>query len=183
MDKINLINKAKTNDPEAVELLFNQYKPIVLKLSQKYYLKDFDQDDWLQEGRIICHLSALDFCPSKGVSFGAYFKVNFERAVIGLVRRQEALKRRSIRYAESLESPLHVAYVRESIHSLIGVDYIFVRDSLSDFGSRLSDLERNVFTAYLDGCEKEEISQKLSLEMSQVVGALSRARIKLKEEI
>ena len=33
--------------------MFFKYRPIVEIMYKKYYLKDYDLDDWMQEGRIV----------------------------------------------------------------------------------------------------------------------------------
>ena len=38
---------------ETFESYFEKVKPIVLKLRRHYFIKLWDYDDWLQEGRVV----------------------------------------------------------------------------------------------------------------------------------
>ncbi|MGO2082194.1 sigma-70 family RNA polymerase sigma factor [Vagococcus sp.] len=184
MENKDLIEKAKTGDPEAMELLFKKYQPIVLKMKKTFFVRDLELDDWLQEGRIICHKSLQNYHLDQGVTFGKFFKINFERHIIGLIRKQEALKRRSYRYAESLEGQGELTLnVREDRSSMISLDYVLIRDSMQDFGEQLSQTEKDVFSDYARGKSETEIATTYQLARKQVVGALARARQKLKRQL
>ena len=41
------------NDMKHFEYYYEKVKPIVLKLRRTYFVKLWDYDDWLQEGRIV----------------------------------------------------------------------------------------------------------------------------------
>jgi len=49
---VNLIKKAKSNDQNAMEELFQFFKPKVIAISREYFLVGADFDDLLQEGMI-----------------------------------------------------------------------------------------------------------------------------------
>jgi len=44
------IQQALAGDQEQFQALYGQYQPVIYKCMKKYYLKDYDTEDWLQEG-------------------------------------------------------------------------------------------------------------------------------------
>ncbi len=50
-EELSLIREA-VNDSEAFRKLFEQYRPLVLKVLKPYNLREFSYEDWLQEARI-----------------------------------------------------------------------------------------------------------------------------------
>nr|WP_159565088.1 hypothetical protein [Streptococcus halichoeri] len=79
-----------------VEKLFEEVKPIILKSRRKYYIQLWDQEDWLQEGRIILY-QLLASHPTLYEDRGrllVYFKTKFNNYVKDVIRGQESLKRR-----------------------------------------------------------------------------------------
>ena len=66
---------------EVFERLFYDYRPVIYKVMGRYYLRDFDSDDWLQEGRISFFYSLCSYEEGRGVSFGTFFKNNFENKI------------------------------------------------------------------------------------------------------
>ena len=60
---------------------FRKYQPVVEILHKKYFLRDYDFDDWLQEGRIIIDkcIKANDL--DKGIKSGVLCKSSFENSM------------------------------------------------------------------------------------------------------
>ncbi|MGC4431609.1 sigma-70 family RNA polymerase sigma factor, partial [Streptococcus suis] len=61
------------------ESLFISVKPIVFKLQRTYYIKLWDRDDWLQEGRVILYRLLQDNpnLVDDQLTFYRYFKTKF----------------------------------------------------------------------------------------------------------
>lgn len=100
----NLILEAKTGNSEAFKKLFNQYKPVVFALQQKYFLRDLDSEDWLQEGRIIFFQVLQRYEAERGATLGKFFKLAFCNHILSLLRKQNAMKRRTALLSSSLEA-------------------------------------------------------------------------------
>lgn len=78
------------------ESLFISVKPIVFKLQRTYYIKLWDRDDWLQEGRVILYRLLQDNPNLVDVqlTFYRYFKTKFSSHLKDVIRKQESQKRR-----------------------------------------------------------------------------------------
>ncbi|MGX7030526.1 sigma-70 family RNA polymerase sigma factor [Vagococcus zengguangii] len=179
-----LIVAAKNGDIDAFETLFEKYRPIVYKLFKAYYIQGYDFDDWLQEGQIVCFHSLNAYDSTKGFSFGVFFKMNFKRHVISIIRHQNALKRRLDVSSVSLEATLSEkgehCLIQEHNYRISSLDYVHIRESLKDFIELLSRFERAVFKLYVEGLSTKEIAASLSCPISRVNNALDRIKKKLK---
>lgn len=74
MNEYELINQAKEGCEDAFESIFKKYVPVVLRQKRRYYLRYYELDDWLQEGRIVCHQSIANFDAAQNVTFGLFLK-------------------------------------------------------------------------------------------------------------
>ncbi|MDV2577344.1 hypothetical protein RYX41_15060 [Lactiplantibacillus plantarum] len=58
MNEQQLIHLAADGDDASINALAQQYVPVVWRLRRQYYVRNFDEDDWLQEGRIAVYRAA-----------------------------------------------------------------------------------------------------------------------------
>lgn len=186
MDKIDY-GLAREGDSEAFKRLFKQYQPVVFKMQKKYFVKDLERDDWSQEGQIIFFQSLQGYDCSKGVTFGCFFKINFERHIVSLLRKQGALKRKTALVSVSFEKQLQNKGERilywEKISGYSFTQSIVIQDLLSDFSEGLSQFENNVFRLYLKGNDCLGISRLFNCRESRVQNALERIKQKFKQTI
>lgn len=90
-------------DDDAFEKLFMQYLPIIYSMQARYLIRDFEYDDWLQEGRIALNDALHSYRRGRGTTFGLYYKMIFENRIRSLLRRQQAKKRLAQQQAVSIE--------------------------------------------------------------------------------
>ena len=81
---------------ETFESYFEKVKPIVLKLRRHYFIKLWDYDDWLQEGRVVLFrlLQEKPGLLQDELSLYRYFKTKFSNYIKDVIRHQESLKRK-----------------------------------------------------------------------------------------
>lgn len=81
---------------ETFESYFEKVKPIVLKLRRHYFIKLWDYDDWLQEGRVVLFrlLQENPGLLQDELSLYRYFKTKFSNYIKEVIRHQESLKRK-----------------------------------------------------------------------------------------
>lgn len=179
--------RAKAGEGKSFRLLYQQYQPVVFKMQKTYYLRELDQDDWYQEGQIIFHLSLQKYQAEKGLTFGCFFKMNLERHVVSLLRKQGALKRRSMMLSVSLEGELEAKgeyfLCQGKEQECEFSKKLILQDHLKDFGSHLSRFERQVFAAYLVGYSDSDISEQLQCSTGKIKNAMERIKRKFKQAI
>lgn len=81
----------------------------------------------------------------------AYFlKINFERWVISAIRFQEAQKRKINQVTDSLDYQIELKGeglngFQEDLKAETSLEYVFIRETLENFSTCLSDFERDVY--------------------------------------
>lgn len=179
---MSLLEEARAGGEEAFRKLFIQYRPIVYKLQGRYFLRDFDGDDWLQEGLIVFSESLSKYDGTLGVTFGAYFKRNFENCIKSHLRKQAAYKRKSMTDSVPFESSL----AEECGELQFGLgqqepaadEQLIVAEAVAELPDQLSDFEAQVFAAHVLGWEYDEIAESVDQTSTKVKLAYERARRK-----
>lgn len=175
------------NEEHQFDTLYRQYYPVIYKMQKKYYLRDFDQEDWLQEGRIIFYRSLERFDATHNVSIGRFFKSNFENHIRSLLRKQCAMKRTIDTTAISLDQK--VENIGESFFDFIdsentnALDQLIVQEKLLELSTLLSPLERATFGEYLEGNNLKTIAQQKKIKEPTVRSAYDRVKKKVKQLI
>lgn len=156
-------------------------------MQKKYFIKDLERDDWSQEGQIVFYQSLKRFDASKGLTLGCFFKINLERHVVSLLRKQGAQKRRASLQSVSWEEQLTnigegaIFSKRDRVYSF--THSIMLKELFGYFLSDLSAFEFRAFKLYLSKCDISEIGQLLRCEERKVQSAIERAKRKLKQVI
>lgn len=184
---MNRFEEIVQGDFEAFDRLYRQYHPVVFKMQTKYYLKGFDQEDWLQEGRIVFFRSLEKFKEGHKVTVGNFFKLNFENHVRSLVRKQCAFKRKGDMTAVSLDQKIDTQgetfFDGIQIEEAQALDYLIIREKLEEFPKILSSFERVTFEEYIDGKELVEIAETHDVQLVKVRSAYDRAKKKIRSLI
>ncbi|MFD2307509.1 sigma-70 family RNA polymerase sigma factor [Enterococcus termitis] len=174
-------------DGAAFDRLYRNYHPIVYNFRKKYYLKDFDKEDWLQEGRIIFYRSLEKYEETYSVSIGKFFKSNFENHVRSLIRKQCAFKRTIDVQSVSLDQKMEIK--GEAFFDYIGIEeadvleQMIIREKLEELPYVLSPFERTTFQEFMNGKELKEIAKATASREITVRSAYDRAKKKLKSII
>lgn len=181
MNKYEVVLKG---DPLAFDRLYRKYHPVVYKFQKKYYLKDFDREDWLQEGRIIFHRSLEKYEEVHNVSIGKFFRSNFENHIRSLIRKQCALKRtidtQSISLDQKIENQGEAFFDYIGTEDGDALEQMIIREKLEQLPIVLSPFERTTFEEYMSGKELEEIAKATDSREVTVRSAYDRAKKKLK---
>ncbi|ALS36490.1 RNA polymerase sporulation-specific sigma factor [Enterococcus rotai] len=181
---MNKYNDILKGDTAGFDRLYRKYHPVVYKFRKKYYLKDFDREDWLQEGRIIFYRSLEKYEEAHNVSIGKFFKSNFENHVRSLIRKQCALKRTIDTQSVSLDQKIE--HQGESFFDYIEteepdvLEQMIIREKLEQLPTALSPFERITFEEYINGKELDEIAKDTDSREVTVRSAYDRAKKKLK---
>ncbi|MGY3765697.1 hypothetical protein ACWOAH_03975 [Vagococcus vulneris] len=184
------INEIQEGNDEHFENVFLMYEPLVYNIKHKFILQNFDLDDYSQESRFVCYQAILGYDCKKPVTFGLYYKIMLERHFISLLRRQEAKKRLSNKFIDSIDDiggSKGKVNVLDDLQAARGSDianwenYIYIRENILTIWEKLSELEYQVFLLYLSGLDLDEIAIKLAVDLSVTRNAFSRSKKKFKE--
>ncbi|MBO1307768.1 sigma-70 family RNA polymerase sigma factor [Enterococcus sp. 669A] len=178
-----LLEKAKSGDECSFKILFEEYQGVVFTIKKKYFIRIFDTDDWLQEGRIALNDAIMSYEQNQKVSFGLYFKIIFEHRIQGQLRKQEAKKRK----VEKNIIPIDTVGLDSVSSTLFYHEYVdealIMHETLENLEAQLSPFEAQVFMKYMKSVEISDIAKGLGRSPSSVSRSLSRAKRKIKNEL
>ena len=69
-----LLRAARNGDEEAFAALYQKYFPLLLRLKNTYYLRNYVSEDWEQEARIALYQALRTYEKSKGVALEVIIK-------------------------------------------------------------------------------------------------------------
>lgn len=139
-----LMLAARNGNDDALEDLYNQYRPLIYALRKKYYLRDLDEQDWLQEGFIVFYDCIRCFEKQHGASLGSFFKRAFENRIRSLIRREFAYKRQSNIGAVSFEQTIADGFENLCEYTKFSQDplqQLLVEETFKESKKKLSNLE------------------------------------------
>lgn len=180
MNEQQLIALAAQGDDYSILKLADQYLPVVLKLRRQYFIRNFDEDDWLQEARIAIHRAAKQYDPQQPCSFGAFYRLLLSNQVIDLIRKTRAKKRQPEQELLSLDASEMAGLSEVLVTTVSATDIVFVHERLNEFSAVCSHFEGQVFSALLGGMTPKSIAQMLQVELAPVTNATDRCRRKLR---
>lgn len=168
------------NFDDEFEAIFSKYLPVVYKMQSRYLIRDYDFDDWLQEGRIALYDALKSYQEGRGTTFGLYYKMVFENRVRSLLRRQQAKKRLAQHQAVSIEKVGHDSFSEQFQYHEQIEENMYICELLSNDNLGLSTLETLSLHYYLQGREPEDIADCLDESEKAIRNAINRSKNKLK---
>jgi RNA polymerase sporulation-specific sigma factor len=183
MEEQQLIGLAAQGDNQSIRVLTEQYLPVMLKLRQNYFIKNYDHDDWVQEARLMVYHAALTYDHAQTHSFGAFYRLLLNHRIVDLIRRSCASKRQPNQ--DILSLALETEEITEALLVTNGaaVDIVHVRQVLADFVHYCSPFEADVFAAMLLGKAPVKIAAELQVDLERVINAIDRCRRKLRQQL
>lgn len=189
-----IVEFARIGDRSAEEHLINKYKNFVRAKARSYFLIGADREDIIQEGMIGLYKAIRDFKSDKLASFRAFAELCITRQMITAIKTATRQKHIPLNSYVSLNKPI---YDEESDRTLLDVlsgnkitdpeELVISREEFIDIevkmGEFLSDLEREVLNAYLDGKSYQEIAMELNRHVKSIDNALQRVKRKLERYI
>lgn len=189
---VNLIKKAKSNDQNAMEELFQFFKPKVIAISREYFLVGADFDDLLQEGMIGLYKAINVYDEQKNANFSAFASFIIHRQL------QNAVKNANRKKNNPLNSYLPIKYYDgttssddDQVLKLVIVDdnsnieqnYIDQELSLimmSKVQSVLSEMQFAVLEKFLKGETYSKIAEDLNITVKNVDNTIQAIKKKLR---
>ncbi|AUB53891.1 sigma-70 family RNA polymerase sigma factor [Enterococcus mundtii] len=182
-----LLCAARNGDEEAFSMLYQKYFPLLLRLKNIYYLRNYVSEDWEQEARIALYQALKTYENNKGVSFGSYYKSIISNQIYSLLRKQNALKRRdqkneiSIEQKIATEGPDFLAEI--TIQEPVAMQQLLLKEAFEDSDIKFSTKEAKIFQHYMQGNDFSEMERELSMDLKQIKSAYGRVKYKIKKHL
>ena len=189
MDDEEVVALAQKGDGDALVFLLNKYKNFVRSKARSYFLIGADHEDIVQEGMIGLYKSIRDFQPTRLASFRSFAELCVKRQIITAIKAATRQKHVPLNSYVSLNKPL---YDEESDRTLLDViegrvtnpeDLYISKEDLKNIQAQmdqlLSDLEKQVLEAFMDGKSYQEIAEMLGRHVKSIDNALQRIKRKM----
>ena len=176
--ELELIEKIKLQDSEALKQLCNIYQPLIRSISNNYFFRIYDYQDWQQEAMIVCYSCAQSFSRERG-SFAGYFRRRLTNHIISLIRKHWSLKSKINNSAASWEyiSEFGVGEIECGISELI----VPLGDLYTEIVEKLSNLELAALMIVLGQADEERVIMNLNIDKKVMQRAKSRMMNKFRD--
>jgi len=189
-----LVLRAQQGNNDALERLLYIYRGFVRYVCQKYYLKDGDQQDLLQEATIglLEAIKAYDY--STKVKFRNFAFICIKRELDSVVSRSNRKKRQILNNAIPIYAYVEEENTRYGSEYYSGENYmkcekdtpeaaLIAREGLQELMSflqkELTKLEQKVLFLRIEGRSYREITSILEIQTKAVDNAIQRIRRKV----
>ena len=169
LDEYELIILAKSNNEEALDLLFLKYSNFIYLIINNYKVKKIYLEDFYQEGLCVLYEAILKYDDSFSNSFLYFFSILLKRRFAYLISELYRYKGCIIKSCNKLEEDT-CEYVPK-----ININYEAIYKIFD------TDLERLIFKAiYIEEYSINEIALKYEYNPKQIYNAIYRIKEKLK---
>jgi len=185
---LELIKQVKKGEEAAFEHLFHRYEPLIAKISQSYYVRGYESEDFYQIGALAFYLAVLNFEEQENSTFYSYALSCVRNKIISQFRKQ-VLK---VEYATEHEdlamvmesSDMDTVEKSEILGQEKGCTIQAYRATLSKLlleDTFFTPLQLKCLEGFIEGLSYLEIAEKHGIELKQVDNALMRIRLKVKK--
>lgn len=186
-----LILLAHERDEDAINMLYDKYKPLINKKCSNYfkYVKDkgIDYNDLTQECLIGFEESIRNYNANVDTLFYTFTSMCMDRQIISLIKGVNRDKNRFLNEAISIESCLEedsslLDRIEDNSYNpeldVLGeAEYQELYDKIIN---ELTSFEECVFNLRLQGFDYDEISNILDKEIKSIYNAIGRIKDKIK---
>lgn len=188
-----LIEVYRNNNPQAIELLVQRYKPFVRTKIKSNFFIGADKEDLIQEGMIGLFKAICDYNPSKDASFKSFATICITRQISTAFKTATRQKHIPLNTSISLNSPIGsdgeenmtlMDTLKENENKnpeMMMIDREEVEMLRKRMKQSLSHLEWKVLSLYSQGKSYHEIAKEMNKSSKSIDNALQRIKKKLSE--
>ena len=182
-----LVHLAQMGNEDAVNMLYQKYKPLIIKKSENYILKathhGIDISDIIQEAFIGFDQAIKNFSQDKEANFYTFSMICVEREIINYIRRLKKGNANTLNEAVTIDENME-----RVISDGTNIEEMFV-DHDSDVSltkivrEQLTDFERQVLDLKLKDYTFEEIAKELNKDMKSIYNTFQRIKTKFRKNM
>ena len=112
-----------------------------------YFLEYVEFEDLMQEARLVMLDSVERYDSEKGMRFSGYYRLVLQHHIYGIIRKENAYRRKSDRRAVSFDQLLETSHsVQMKFVDFQTPEYLLtLKESYEDYGALLSSFEKEVY--------------------------------------
>ena len=182
-----LVSLAKEGNEDAINIIYQKYKPIIVKKSQNMIFRanhhGIEISDIMQEGYIGLEEAIMNFNENDNASFYTFAMLCINRQIINYLRKTTGGRDKILNDAVAIDE-----YVEKNMKDDYDTEFSFVykeyeKDINSEIEKQLTDFEFKVFKMKMDGYSFEEIANNLSRDLKSIYNTFQRIKVKVKKII
>ncbi|NLW24042.1 MAG: sigma-70 family RNA polymerase sigma factor [Clostridia bacterium] len=193
-----LVAASQKGDRLALEFLIKSYQGLLNYVCEKYFLKDGDKEDLLQEATIGLIEAVYAFSMDSGKKFKNFAILCITRELDSCIKRSNRKKHQILNdaipiysFAECEAERSYKGYTsfmeKVLIDNAPSPESIYlekekVNELLTKINDTLTDLEKKVLNLRISGHSYNEITVKLNLQNKSVDNAIQRIRKKMSRD-
>ena len=179
-----LVSLIRENNEEAREILYNKYKPIIVKKStdQIYKLGSYGMEinDLIQEGYIGLDNAINCFNEKENTSFYTFALLCIDRQIITCIKKNTNNKAMVLNDAINLDDGKEYLFRDNTDIEGSFINKEDAKEFINLICDSLSDIEKKVFSLKLEGYDIGEIANLLNEDTKVIDNTLHRIKYKIK---
>ncbi len=177
-----LVSSYQSGNVAVVNFICEKYKPLVLKLSKKYFLIGGENEDLIQEGMIGLFSAIGDYDISSEVTFFHFASMCIDRQMIKAIEASNRKKHSPLNAYVSLYDEDGSKMEEPAFSTDDPAELIIEAEENSDLIARLkkalSPMEQQVFDLYMQDLDYKEIALRLDKSEKSIDNTLTRIKQK-----
>lgn len=179
-----LVSLIRENNEEAREILYNKYKPIIVKKStdQIYKLGSYGMEinDLIQEGYIGLDNAINCFNEKENTSFYTFALLCIDRQIITYIKKNTNNKAMVLNDAINLDDGKEYLFRDNTDIEGSFINKEDAKEFINLICDSLSDIEKKVFSLKLEGYDIGEIANLLNKDTKVIYNTIHRIKYKIK---
>lgn len=177
-----LVKKYQGGDQAVLNFICEKYKPLVLKISKKYFLVGGENEDLIQEGMIGLFGAIGDYDTTSEVTFFQFAQMCINRQMIKAIEASNRKKHSplngyiSLSMEERDDTSESLALSDDPAELIIEAEENL--DLIDQLKKKLSKMEKQVFDLYMQDFDYREIAEQLGKSEKSIDNTLTRIKAK-----
>lgn len=180
-DDIQLIERIRKGDVNAVEELMEKYKALVNKLSRVFFVKGEDIEDIAQEGMIALYNAVLTYDAASNIAFSTYATSCIRNRIMDCSRHSKRNKNKPLTDSVPI-SVLDDRKIAEQSPEDIAIRAEDDRRLRAIIEKGLTATEKQILDKYYEGMSYREIADEIGKNTKYVDNVLQKIKRKLKKD-
>ena len=180
-----LVALAKEGNEDATNILYQKYKPIIVKKSENMIVRashhGIEIRDIMQEGFIGLEEAITNFSEKDNASFYTFAMLCINRQIINYLRKTTGGKDKILNDAVAIDE-----YVEKNMKDDYDTEFSFIhkeyeKNITDEIIKNLTEFEIKVFKMKIDGYNFEEIANTLNRDLKSIYNTFQRIKSKFKK--
>lgn len=189
MLSIQTIRAAQNGDEDAIQLIFQTLRQLILYKTKNYFFQDGNREDVIQEARIGLLKAIKAYDESKKTSFSNFALLCIKRHLITILKTSSSGKNRILNtasfYSSEAENDSKITYENKSFNFYTPEEIYLSKEKIKLLNEylkiHLSPMEKQIFRYMILGLTYIEISKITKRNLKSVDNSIQRIKTKIRK--